>query len=572
MAGRQALSDLEMNNGPSNIYTGVGVKLWLLALYLMVAGPGSLIAQAFSSSNLPILVLNKREPWQQIDSSWDGFEIIVSMGIIDNGPGKRNNLTDAFNNYNGAVSIKVQGSSSVGFPKRSFRITTVDAANQGVAVPLLGMPAHEDWVLKALYQDKSLIRDDLAFHIFNQMGHYSSRSRFVEVVIDGDYRGVYQLLEKIKRDKDRVNISKLKPTENSGDDLTGGYIISLDKFVPGVDKGWYSKYKSNATNDSANFFLYYYPKPDSITPQQMGYIKDYFDKFEDALASETYSGAVAGYRRYIDVRSFVDVFIVNELSRNVDGYRASTFFHKDKESQPNNKLNAGPIWDFNIAFGNATYNFGTDPYWWAYDQYALTNFVPWWWKRFMSDSLFRNDLRCRYHDLRTNILQETELNNYIGQMAQYLQEAQGRNFARYPILGQVIYPNPSPAPTTWDGELAYLKWWLHERLGWMDKMLAGTCVQVSEQSKKQDELIAYPNPFNDRVTVGFTATKGMSVKIEVINLLGSTVAVLFQGVKDEGPYEEYADTSTLPEGTYILRINMNGEVQYRKMIKTRKKS
>jgi len=554
-------------------YTSISraFNLWMIILCMIVPGAGPLMAQAFSSSNLPIVVLNKRESWQQIDSSWDGFEIIVSMGIIDNGPGQRNNLSDPFNNYNGGVSIKVQGSSSVAFPKRSFRITTVNAANQGTDVSLLGMPAHEDWVLKALYQDKSLLRDDLAFHLFNQMGHYSSRSRFVEVVIDGDYRGIYQLLEKVKRGQDRVNISKLKPTENSGDDLTGGYIVSLDKFQPGIDKGWYSKYKSNATNDSANFFLYYYPKPDSITPQQMSYIKDYFDKFEDVLASETYSGAVAGYRRYIDVKSFVDVFIINELSRNVDGYRASTFFYKDKESMPDHKLKAGPIWDFNIAFGNASYNFGNDPYWWAYDQYALTNFVPWWWKRFNSDSLFRNDLRCRYHDLRTNVLDENELNNYITQMAQYLQEGQGRNFARYPILGQVIYPNPSPAPATWDGELAYLRWWLHERLGWMDKMLAGTCVQVQEEVKKEEELLAYPNPFNERVMVGFKASKGMSVKIEVMNLLGNTVAVLFQGVKEEGPYEEYADTSTLPEGTYIMRISMNGDVQYRKMIKAQKK-
>src|SRR5688572_5083149 len=182
-------------------------KLFLTAFLLfMQAAPA--LAQAFNSSNLPIVILSKREAWQQIDSAWDGFEIIVTMGIIDNGPGKRNNLSDAFNNYSGPVSIKVQGSSSVGFPKRSFRITTVNNLNQGIEVPLLGMPAHEDWVLKALYQDKSLLRDDLALKIYNQMGHYSSRSRFVEVVIDGNYRGIYQLLEKVKRDKGRVDISK----------------------------------------------------------------------------------------------------------------------------------------------------------------------------------------------------------------------------------------------------------------------------------------------------------------------------------------------------------------------------
>src|SRR5690606_36324457 len=124
--------------------------------------------------------------------------------------------------------------------------------------------------------------------------------------------------------------------------------ISLDKDKPGIEKGWHSKYMSNATNDSANFFLYCYPKPDSIAPQQMAYIKNYFDAFEDALAAPSYTSSVAGYRRFIDVRSFVDNFIINELSWNVDGYRSSTFFYKDRESASDSRLHAGPIWDFNI--------------------------------------------------------------------------------------------------------------------------------------------------------------------------------------------------------------------------------
>ena len=430
--------------------------------------------QNFTSSNLPILILSNTEPWQKIDSAWDGFEIIVRMGIIDNGSGARNNITDPHNNYNGLVKLKVQGSSSVAFPKRSFRITTLDALKRGTDVSLLGMPAHEDWVLKALYQDKSLLRDDLAFRLYNQMGHYSSRSRYCEVVVNGEYRGIYQLLEKVKRGKDRVNISKLTPAETTGDDLTGGYIISLDKFTA-ADAGWYSKYNSNSTGDSANFFLYCYPKADSITKEQKLYIRNYFDKFEAALASATYTSHTAGYRRYIDLRSFVDNFIINELSRNVDGYRASTFFYKDKESAPNNKLQAGPLWDFNIAFGNASYNSGNDPRGWAHEQPALTNYVPWWWKRFMTDTVFRNELRCRYRDLRQNVLKEETLFRYIDETSSLLTESQARNFTRYPILGQIIYPNPSPAPTTWQGELAYLKWWLQERLAWMDSMLAGSC-------------------------------------------------------------------------------------------------
>jgi hypothetical protein len=377
----------------------------------------------------------------------------------------------------------------------------------------------------------------------------------------------------VKRDKDRVNVSKLKPHENTGDDVTGGYIISLDKFKPGVDKGWYSKYKSNATQDSANFFLYCYPKPDSISPQQMAYIKGYFDQFEDALAGASYSSPIAGYRRFIDITSFADNFIINELSRNVDGYRASTYFYKDKQSAPNNKLRAGPIWDYNLGFGNASYNGGNDPYWWAYDQFAYTNYTPWWWRRLMSDTIFRNELRCRYHYLRENVLSERSLYEYIDQMAAHLQEAQVRNFTKYPILGKVIYPNPSPAPATWEAEIAYLKWWLHERLLWMDKMLTGECaVRDDDPNNSMLRVRSYPNPFSDRFMVGYEASKGMHVRVELIDLIGNNALVLYDGVRQEaGAYEEISDTSMLPGGHYVMKMTMDGNVEYRKLLKIQTK-
>src|SRR5688572_8992621 len=114
-------------------------------------------AQAFSSSNLPIIVISSAGKGHTVpvDSFW--YDLIVNMGVIDNGPGKRNNVTDPYNNYNGDVELRVQGSSSVGFPKRSFRISTLNALHQQNSVSLLGMPAHEDWILKALYQDKSFL-------------------------------------------------------------------------------------------------------------------------------------------------------------------------------------------------------------------------------------------------------------------------------------------------------------------------------------------------------------------------------------------------------------------------------
>jgi hypothetical protein len=541
-----------------------------LAISCFAAALGAapeLAAQAFSSSNLPIVVISSagRGYNLPVDSFW--YDTRVSMGIIDNGPGKRNAVNDPQNNFSGEIEIRVQGSSSVGFPKRSFRISTLNAMHQQAPVSLLGMPAHEDWVLKALYQDKTFLRDDLAFRIHNQMGHYSSRSRFVEVVIDGEYKGVYQLLEKIRRDKSRVDISRLTPGETQGDDVSGGYIVSLDKFVPGQDVGWYSKYKSNASGDSANYFLFYYPKPDSIAPLQMLYIKGYFDQFEDALSSPTFTNS-EGYRKYIDVASFIDVFIVNELSRNIDGYRASTFFYKDKSSKPDSKLKAGPLWDFNIAFGNSSFSGGSDPYWWAYLENYHVNFVPFWWKKFMSDSSFRNDLRCRYKQLRTNVLSEAALFQYIDQMALTLDEAQQRNYQKYPILGQNVPPNFNPPPGSYAGEIAYLKWWLHERLTWMDTQLSGPCVlPVQKTLDAPGELTAFPNPFKDRFSVAYKTTKDMRVKLELLDVTGKPVKVISEGIRKEGISQDEAEVSELPEGYYTLKMRLNEDTYFMKLIK-----
>jgi len=520
-------------------------------------------SQNFTSSNLPIVIINTNG--QLIDSSW--YYVVVNMGIIDNGSGNRNNITDPYNNYSGNIQIRLQGSSSIQWPKKSYRITTLNAFFQPADVSLLGMPEHEDWILKALYQDKSFLRDELAFRIYNQMGNYASRSRFVEVVVDGNYRGVYQLLEKIKKDKNRVNISTLKDTEISGNDLTGGYIISLDKFTTG-DQGWYSKYKSNGTQDSANYFLYYYPKPDSMPQVQKDYIKNYFDQFEDVLVSPGFNHPTTGFRNYINVLSFIDNFIINEISRNADGYRASTFFTKNKESTGDGKLRAGPIWDFNIAWGNCSYLGGNNPYWWQYQQYPTINFVPFWWWQFMADSSFKNDLKCRYKILRENILNETVLFQYIDNMTAYLEESQQRNYTKWPILGQVIYPNPSPAPATYAEEISYLKFWLHERLIWLDQNLPGPpcIVSLPDKLNFDNYVHVFPNPFANTLNVSYSISGNTSVKIELISIIGDKVIELYSN-KTTGTYNEQIDQGAFPSGTYILKMTLNGIEYNRKIIK-----
>jgi hypothetical protein len=517
--------------------------------------------QNFTSSNLPIMVITNRTGWP-LDSAW--LYITVDVGVIDNKEG-RNHLSDPFS-YSTRSNIKIQGSSTVVFPKKSFRLELVDNSGKPRDMSIMGLPPHNDWDIKAQYQDKSLIRDDVAFSLFNQMGHYSSRSRFFELVVNGDYKGVYQLIEKIKPSKYRLNISKLTPQMTSGDELTGGYIIALDKYFVG-DPGWYSKYASK--DDSSNFFLYDYPHPDSMPQVQKDYIRNYFNDFEDALVSPGYTSSTTGYRRYIDVNSFIDQFIITELGRNVDGYRTSTFFTKDRVTSGNGKLQAIPIWDNNLSFGNCEYVYGNDPNGWQYTQYTFWNFVPFWWRRFLTDKTFTSQLRCRYNALRSNVLSESSIFKYIDAEAALLDESQQRNFTRWPIMGTVVPPNPSPVPTSYAGEIAYLKWWFNARLKWLDKNIPGECIISTPISNVPDsQLSVYPNPSQKELTIDYrTSGQSTYVNLQLFNMLGTPVGVIFEGSRKDGRHEEVADISSLPSGTYILKYTVNDETLYQKIIK-----
>jgi hypothetical protein len=534
----------------------------LLYPILFFACQSASMSQTFTDSNLPIVVINTYG--QNIETPYAKF--YVGMGIIDNGPGNRNYLSDPYNSYNGEVEIKMRGSSSLWLPKKSYNITTVDAIHQKVKTSILGMPSEDDWVMYAPYQDKTCLRNNVAFRIFNAMGHYSSRSVFFELVIDGTYQGLYEMQEKIKRNPNRVNISKLKFDEVTGDDVTGGYIIKLDKYLPG-EEGWYSSHYSNATHDSANFFLYEYPKPDSMPIQQRNYIKGFFDVFENTVAAPYYASVDSGYSRYIDMQSFIDNLIVNELAKNVDGYRSSTYFYKDRDSQ-NSKLYAGPLWDFNLGFDNCDYNGGHNPAGWMYQQDAYHNFVPFWWERFMSDDNFKNQLKCRYQQLRNNVLSTAALYEHIDSMAIFLNESQTRNFQRWPIMGTAVPPNPTPVPPDYAGEITNLKNWIQNRLTWLDANMPGSCFVGVEENVSSDHLISsYPNPFTNNINLVYRVPSSTTVKIDLINLLGEVVMPVSSAERAAGEYQEEVQAEQLGAGIYLVRLSMNGKVHYHKMVK-----
>ncbi len=371
--------------------------------------------------------------------------------------------------HDGMIGIEIRGSSSQMFPKKSYGFETRDAENNDTDVSLLGFPEEEDWILYAPYSDKSLVRNLLIYDLAHDMNRYASRSQLVEVSINGDYRGVYVFMEKLKRDIERININKLKDDENSGEDLTGGYILKIDK---GFDEqnSFSSQWGSSMDSDSQEIrFIYTYPKANKIAPEQKDYISTYINDFETALASDNFTDPVNGYSAFIDVDSFVDFFILNELSNNVDGYRISTYMHKDK----NGKLKMGPIWDFNLAFGNADYCSGGEPDVWAYEfnercpSDSLS--VPFWWSRLLEDPSFVTLLKERWGALRGSTLSTASVRSKVDGYIDVLDRsgALKTNFDTWDVLGNYVWPNVFIGDTYIE-ETDYLKGWISNRTVWMD--------------------------------------------------------------------------------------------------------
>ncbi|MBT7481277.1 MAG: CotH kinase family protein [Flavobacteriales bacterium] len=422
----------------------------------------------FTTSNLPIVVINTNG-----QTIVDDPRIVCDMGIIDNGFGVMNSISDPFNDYNGKISIEYRGSSSQSFPKKPYALETQDSIGNNNNVSLLGMPVENDWILYAPYSDKSLMRNFLTFDLGRKMGSYSPRTVYCELVIDGDYKGIYVLMEKIKRDNDRVDIAKLDSNDVAGDSLTGGYIIKVDKYtgIGGLD--WLSDFPNIGGGDL--HIQYHYPQATALQPQQMDYIEHFMDSFEYALAGPNFTDSLIGYSKYIDVNSFIDLYIINELSKNIDGYRLSTYMYKDRDDN-GGKLIMGPFWDYNLAFGNADYCDGGITSGWEVNTGCGDN-NPFWFERLLDDTTYQNKLKCRWEYLRERSFHQDSIFNFIDSMAFYLDDAQQRNFQKWDILGNYVWPNYYVG-NTYQDELQFFRTWIGGRLMWIDSNILGNCYVV----------------------------------------------------------------------------------------------
>jgi hypothetical protein len=385
------------------------ITLWL-SLFILAAcreeavtekGP---FAVDIGDSTLPYLVVDTKGGEIQFEPKIDAtLQVFESKQLVQEVP----------------IGIEYRG-------KTSFRLSDKKGYNIETTagdVSFFGFPAEEDFRLighivnlkdKYIF-DRSLIYNFVGYEIARSIGRYASRCRMVELELNGEYQGVYMFAEKLKRDDNRINIKSLNA---SSENITGGYIITIDKVSVGAaGAGKPLSYFNNNWDDDARYtevnsfrsrydinknlltfppfgppyhsqqyletyFLYEYPKEEDITSQQKAYIANYIDQFETALVNDNFGAGSRTYAEWIDVNSFVDYFLLNELFRNVDAYRLSTYLHKDRGG----KLSMGPVWDLDIAFDNGDRIPAND---WVihYNKYVSQDpwMVPFWWPRLLED-------------------------------------------------------------------------------------------------------------------------------------------------------------------------------------------
>jgi hypothetical protein len=528
------------------------------ALLLLLLFPVILSAQnLLEETPLPIMII--QTDGQEIP---DEPKITAQMGVIYNGPGNLNSINDPYNEYSGFIGIELRGQTSQSFPKKGFGIETRDSDGEDYDVPLLGFPEESDWVLHGPYSDKSLIRNGLAYNMASRVMEYAPRTRFIELIINDDYRGVYLLTERIKRDKNRIDVAKLNPDENEGDDLTGGYLLRHDKEPQEEQYGWISPYApyQNAIQDT--WFFYLYPKPEDISAQQKTYIKNWITNLENVLSSPYFADPVRGYRQYIDLGTFIDYMWVNELTKNIDAFRLSTYMYKDKDSK-GGKLKMGPVWDFNLAFSNVDYCDGASAAGWVLDFNTVCPDDFWvihfWWERLRQDPAFMQEASMRWETLRANQFSDEALFSLVDSLVGVVEPAVERNFERWPVLDEWIWPN-NFVGGSYEAEVGYLKTWLEDRLKWMDENILNQATNTEEIFDEESAVRVFPNPAGASLNFVIRSEESGNGEIRIFDSLGRLIQSMDTGFLFKQEAQTIIWNRQLPEGLYYFSALQEGRL------------
>ena len=415
-----------------------------LIVILFLLSPLLSMTQILTDSNLPIVVIETDGHVNIPDEP----KVLATMKIIWHQDGSRNYLTDINNpeflDYDGRIGIERRGSSSQNLPKKPYGLETLqgdDVTNNNVSI--LGMPKENDWVLNSLAFDQTGVRDVISYELSERLGQYAPRRVYCEVIINNDYKGLYVFMEKIKADDNRVNINK-----------DGGYITKADRAdngdpeawtMPSYTGGWWG-WGGNTT------FVHHYPKPEDITTEQHNYIKSVF--FDLAAKANNHNTSIEnGIPSIIDVSTFVDFMILGEFSSNVDVYELSTFFHKDDKG----KLRAGPIWDYNLAYGHDEFGNRSLYYVWQFDNNDNTG--PKFWKDLFDTDKFRCYFAKRWFEVSSegNPLDYNEICSRIDEYDELITEAIDRDNQRWNKMTQHT------------SEVQAMKNWIQQRISWLNQ-------------------------------------------------------------------------------------------------------
>jgi hypothetical protein len=436
-------------------------------------------AAAAFSSNLPLIIVNS---FGRAIAADQVERVPVTVSFIDTDPATGRATMSGKRDFHGRGGMEGRGQTSAGFAKKPYNLELRGSDDDDLKVSVLGLPPESDWVLLNVYNDKTFLNDALARELHQKMGHYATRWRFVEVFLNGtrpeggtdpsgrvemnDYIGIFLLLERVKVGPTRLDIAKLRPSDNSLPELTGGYVWKKDKDSPG---------DLNFSTTSGQLLKFHDPKPRNATTPQINWLLGHLNEFESVLYGPNWRDPEGGYAKYIDVDSFVDNHWIVEMSKQIDGYRLSNFMHKDRGG----KITMSPIWDWNLSFGNANYLEGGRTNGWYWPLISANQHI--WLRRLIAepgDPDFNQKIIDRWSELRAEIFHPSNLVARIDELSSYLSEAAARDFARWPRLGTNIWPNPNGSaggwhvdfqnPTTYTAIINEMKKWLTGRIAWID--------------------------------------------------------------------------------------------------------
>ena len=403
-------------------------------------------SQFYQITNLPTVVINTKGA-QEITSKEEELSSVV---YIVSEEGKKLLATEK-------TGVRGRGNASWNFPKKPYRLK-FDEKQQ-----LLDAPAKaKKWTLINNYGDKTLMRNILAFELSRRFGlAYTPYCHPVDVVLNGEYRGCYQLCDQIEVNKNRVNITEMEPEDVDLPELSGGYLIEVDAYASTEASHFYSTLGTPVTIKS--------PDDEDIVNAQTRYITDYFNRMENAVFASNFADPETGYRRYLDLDSFLKHFMVGEMSGNTDTYW-SVYMTKDRESD---KFFTGPVWDFDIAFDNDQRTYPIE----AHTDYIFASknsSVASEAMRQMVNRIVKEDEGARQRLLElwsearnTKGIDETSLLEYVDKTVELLNESQKLNFLRWNILSERVHENPQ-ASGSYEGEVAIVKNFIRKRLPQMD--------------------------------------------------------------------------------------------------------